>query len=128
MMQLSHAHLLRFSLIVVWLGSAFVSLLDWQGAGSGLLLRADVTSPTLIRSVIWAGSAADVGIGLLLWFCPGRATYLLALMALALLTGVATWLLPALWLEPLGPLLKNLPIAAALLLLWQWEKDTCTAI
>jgi hypothetical protein len=31
------------------------------------------------------------------------------------MTAVATFLQPALWLQPLGPLLKNLPIAA---LLW----------
>jgi hypothetical protein len=30
------------------------------------------------------------------------------------LTAIATLLLPSLWLDPLGPLTKNVPIAAAL--------------
>lgn len=34
-----------------------------------------------------------------------------------LMTFTATLLVPALWLHPLGPLTKNLPIAVALLLL-----------
>ena len=33
------------------------------------------------------------------------------------MTIVTTALLPAMWLHPLGPLLKNLPIAAALVVL-----------
>jgi hypothetical protein len=41
------------------------------------------------------------------------------------MTITATVLLPALWLHPLGPLSKNLPIAAALYLLWQSSKPRC---
>jgi hypothetical protein len=50
-----------------------------------------------------------------LWWWPGRFSAALALGGMALMTLVATALLPRLWLDPLGPLLKNLPIAA---LLW----------
>ena len=39
----------------------------------------------------------------------------LAIGATLLLTLVTTALLPTLWLDPLGPLSKNLPILAALL-------------
>jgi len=119
--------MLRYSLITVWFGTAFVSLLDWQGAGSGLLMRAGITSELLIHSLIWAGSAADLAIGLLLCFKPGRYTYLITLWMLALMTVIATCLMPTLWFDPLGPLLKNLPIAAIVLVLLQTENTPCTA-
>ncbi|HEX7689898.1 MAG TPA: DoxX-like family protein, partial [Burkholderiaceae bacterium] len=66
---------------------------------------------------LWGGVAADLGIGLWLWLRPSRAAVDAALAATAVLTIVATVLLPGLWLHPLGPLLKNLPIVAALVVL-----------
>lgn len=68
-----------------------------------------------MQLLIVGGAAADLVVGLALWWRPGRATYLAALGLLLLMTAIATGLQPALWLHPLGPLLKNLPIAA---LLW----------
>jgi len=126
-MNARHTQWLRLSLAAVWLGTAAVSLLDWQGAGSGLLVRAGLTSTLFIQSVIWAGCAADLAIGLLLCFKPGRNTYLITLAMLIVMTAIATWLMPALWLDPLGPLLKNLPIAAIVLVLLHMEKTPCTA-
>ena len=41
----------------------------------------------------------------------------LALLAMLGMTVVATWLQPALWLHPLGPLTKNVPIAVVLWIL-----------
>jgi len=121
--------MLRYSLITVWFGTAFVSLLDWHGAGSGLLLRAGITSEWLIQTLIWAGSAADFVIGLLLCFKPGRMTYVITLAMLVFMTLIATCLMPTLWLDPLGPLLKNGPIAAIVLVLlnMEMEKTPCTA-
>jgi len=122
-MNTASLHMLRYSLVTVWLVTTGVSLLDWQNAGSRLLVQSGITSEPLIQALIWGGATADLVIGLLLWFAPGRLTYLATLAALALLTGIATWLLPALWLDPLGPLLKNLPIAAIVLFLRNTEKS-----
>lgn len=55
--------------------------------------------------------------GLALWLWPGRWAYTAALTAMLGMTMLATLLLPGLWLHPLGPLLKNLLIAAVLWLL-----------
>jgi len=123
-MSTRHAQWLRLSLAAVWLGTAAVSLLDYQNAGSQLLMRGGIASEFLIHALIVGGSAVDLGLGLLLWLKPSRPTYLLALAMMALMTVVATCLLPALWLDPLGALLKNLPIAAILLALLQTEKPT----
>jgi hypothetical protein len=105
----------RASLIAVWLGTAIVSTWTADDLGRELLRRGAVPEawqPLLIGS----GVVVDAAIGLALWFAPSRTVYALALAMMGLMTLVATVIDPALWLHSLGPLLKNLPIAA---LLWQ---------
>ena len=108
--------LLRLSLIAVWLFTAFASIVELNGQSRQVLADAGIASPPwLAQGLIFGGAAADLVIGLALWLRPDRASYLAALGLMLLMTAVATFLQPALWLHPLGPLLKNLPIAA---LLW----------
>jgi len=116
-------NLLRYSLIAVWLGTALVSLLDFQHSGQRLLQEGGI-SDVYIPLLITGGAAADMAVGLILWLKPGRLAYRLALALMLLMTLIATCLLPGLWLDPLGALLKNLPIAAALIVLLQQEKAT----
>ncbi|MES2533278.1 MAG: DoxX-like family protein [Pseudomonadota bacterium] len=111
------AELLRFSLVFVWLATAIASVLGLEGQSRALLSNAGVTDPVLSRTLILGGAAVDAALGLLMWLRPRRATYLAALAMMAVMTLVATALAPALWLDPLGSLTKNLPIAAALWLL-----------
>jgi len=117
-------NLLRYSLIAVWLGTALVSLLDFQQGGQLLLKKGGVSSDAYIQLLITGGAAADMAAGLMLWLKPGRLAYALALALMLLMTLIATCLLPSLWLDPLAPLLKNLPIAAVLIVLLQQEKAT----
>lgn len=112
-------HLLRLSLAAVWLTTAVVNVFEWQGQSLALLRQAGLQDLTLMHTLIAAGSATDLALGLLLWLHPRRAVYAAALLMMLVMTVVATALLPTLWLHPLGPLLKNLPIAAALWLLWK---------
>jgi hypothetical protein len=110
------ARLLHLSLVAVWLVTAVVSIVELDGQSRRVLAEAGIASPPwLVQLLIVGGAAADLVVGLALWWRPGRASYLAALGLLLLMTVVATGLQPALWLHPLGPLLKNLPIAA---LLW----------
>ena len=95
------------SLVMVWLGTAAVSALDHLGL-SGL----DHEGARLL---------ADLCIGIALLLRPGRASYLAALALMTAMTLIGTALQPALWLHPLGPLLKNLPLAAMLWFLLQPE-------
>lgn len=108
---------LRFSLVFVWLATAGASIWELNGQSTDLLVAAGIDDPALRRGLILGGAALDALLGLLLWVRPTRAVYLAALAAMLGMTVVATVLLPALWLHPLGPLTKNLPIAAALWLL-----------
>lgn len=109
--------LLRLSLVAVWLGTAVVSLLELRGQSLDLLTRAGMQDLPLMQGLIVSGAALDAMLGLALWRWPGRRVYVAALAAMLAMTALAGLLLPSLWLHPLGPLLKNLPIAAALWLL-----------
>ncbi len=107
--------LLRLSLVTVWLVTAAVSLLELNGQSRQLLADAGVASPAwLVQGLIVGGAVADLLVGIALWRWPGRASYIAALALMVAMTLAATVLQPGLWLHPLGPLLKNLPIAAVL--------------
>ena len=108
--------LLRLSLVAVWLFTAVASLVELNGQSREVLAAAGIASPPwLVQWLIVGGAAADLLIAIALWRWPGRASYAAAFALMAVMTAVATVLQPSLWLHPLGPLLKNLPIAA---LLW----------
>ena len=108
--------LLRLSLAAVWLCTAIVSVIELNGQSRQVLADAGIASPPwLVQSLIVGGAAADLLVGIALWRWPGRTSYIAALALMAAMTLAATVLQPGLWLHPLGPLLKNLPIAA---LLW----------
>jgi hypothetical protein len=111
----------RVSLVAVWLGTAAVSLLEWQGQSLRLLQEAGVQSAALAQALTLLGAVVDAGIGLALWWRPSRASYAAALLCVLAFTVLATVLTPAQWLHPYGPLLKNLPIVA---MLWTLLRST----
>lgn len=107
----------RGSLVILWLWTALVSAGQADGASRDLL-HANPAIPTgLYPWLIWSGVAIDLILGLWMALKPSRTVYLGALSVMLLMTLVATWVDPALWLHPLGPISKNLPIAALLYLL-----------
>ena len=107
------------SLVFVWLWTAFVSLWEFHGSSQQLLAAIAAYPAWVTQGLILSGAAVDLLIGLWLWLRPGRAAYATAGWVMGLMTLLATALQPDLWLHPLGPLSKNLPIAALLFLLWQ---------
>ncbi|MDA8521765.1 DoxX-like family protein [Acidovorax sp. NCPPB 4044] len=113
---------LRASLVAVWLGTAAASLAEFHGQSRDLLVAAGLENGAWMQAIIAAGIAADLAVGIWLWWRPGRPAYAAALLLMAAMTAIATVLLPGLWLDPLGRLLKNLPIGAILLVLWRAER------
>ena len=116
-LQARELPLLRASLVFVWLATALVSLLELNGQSRELLWAAGLQSAELIDALVIGGALVDLLLGLALWLRPSRPVYLLALAMMGLMTGLASLMLPQLWLHPLGPLTKNLPMAALLWLL-----------
>ncbi len=109
--------LLRLSLIFIWISTAFVSVCGWHGQGLQLLQNSGIHDPQLASFLILGGAALDATLGLAMWLRPSRGVYLAALLAMSVMTIIATSLAPALWLDPLGPLTKNILIAAVLYIL-----------
>ena len=108
---------LRLSLVFVWLWTALVSVWELQGQSRELLFAGGITDVGVANALVLAGAALDAILGLWLLLRPTRPAYLLALATMLLMTLVATALSPYLWLHPLGPLSKNIPIAVVLWLL-----------
>lgn len=120
---MGHLNLLRLSLVVVWLATGFVSLIELRGQSADLLAAAGMTNPLWIDVLIWSGAVLDVALGLALWLIPRASVYWCALASMTAMTLVATLLSPTLWLHPLGPLLKNIPLAAMLWVLIQKDSS-----
>lgn len=124
-MNASSTALLRASLVFVWFATAIVSGVELNGQSRTLLDGLPTAwrgVPWLSTAIILTGAGADALLGLWLAFKPGRYAYWAALMVMAVMSVVATAIHPAWWLHPLGPLTKNIPIAAILWVLLQNER------
>jgi hypothetical protein len=99
-----------------WLMTGFVSLGPGFDVGMEYMRRADagaLSAPSVI-----AGGLADVAIGLgLLWRRTAKPALLAALALTLAYLVIGTLILPSLWQDPLGPMMKVWPILAFNLLL-----------
>jgi hypothetical protein len=102
------------SLVLLWWGTVAASLHDGGAAGSALLQRATGMDHGSTLALVLLGCAWDAAIGLWLLLRPGVLAYRLAAAGVVGMTALATALTPLLWLDPLGALLKNLPVMALL--------------
>ncbi|MDB5360229.1 MAG: hypothetical protein JWO51_1526 [Rhodospirillales bacterium] len=115
--------MLRASLILTWLGSGIVGL--WQPPAKliPLLQQLGLAGP-VGQSLALGFSIVDLAIALalLLRWRPGVAMMVQLCTVLGYTLGLGL-LAPGLWTDPFGPLLKNLPILAAILALGALESD-----
>jgi hypothetical protein len=113
---------LRVSVVLVWLATAAASLWEFNGQSMALLVNAGIEDRRLALMLIAAGAGVDLVIGIAMALWPSRRVYLSALVLMLAMTVIASVLDPALWLHPLGPLTKTVPIAAALWVLIRASK------
>ncbi|WP_457425346.1 DoxX-like family protein [Roseateles sp. P5_E7] len=113
--------LARASLVLLWWGTVAASLHDGGAAGIALLQQATGIAPGAALALVLLGCAWDVAIGLLLLLRPGALAYRLTAAGVIGMTLLATALVPSLWLDPFGALLKNLPVLALLALMAEKE-------
>lgn len=114
--------LLRWSLAVVWLATAAVSFGLYPVADSlDLLARTGLTGP-LALVMLYGAALLDLLLGIATLWRPGRWLWWSQLALMGFYTAMITLRLPEFWLHPYGPVLKNLPIAAALCVLLAFER------
>lgn len=97
-------------LCLFWLSTAFVSLGPGWDYGIGLMREGGVEGTGAVLTVI-AGALADLAIGLAIAYRPTSRYGLYAAITISFTYAiVGTLLVPRLWADPLGPMLKIWPI------------------
>ena len=120
--------LLRITLGLVWIISGLLSLGLFPREASYELLGRFGVAPTFRPLLLDAVTVGQLLLGALTLWPPLRARWRCRLWAAqAGLLGLSMVLvasqLPEFWLHPFGPLLKNLPMLALLLLLYLQDRD-----
>jgi len=105
---------LRYALAVFWIGSAVTGMLDMRGWGVLLVSQLSIGMGVAL-SVVGAACIVNAVVAFFVFraWRPRRLALVQVVLVIAY-TAIATLLFPSLWLEPLGPLLKNVPIVAAI--------------
>jgi hypothetical protein len=107
--------MLTLLLAALWLGSGVIGLLvPWQRSGEILSDAGMSTAMAGALGLIF--SLIDIAMAGAIVF--GRQSALIGWAQIALIAGftaILTVAMPSLWLDPFGPLLKNLPIIGAIL-------------
>lgn len=115
--------LLRLSIAAVWLTAGVVSMGVYPVEDSYLLLEQVGITGMLAPVALYGAASLDIVFGLATLFMRQRRLLWIAQATLIILyTITITIFLPEFWLHPFGPLVKNLPILAAILLLYQLEQ------
>lgn len=116
--------LLRVALALLWLWTAAVSFGLYPVQDSYALLARVGLHGALATIALYGAAALDLVLGVLTLAAPARWRRIVWLVQLLLIAGytlLITLFLPEYWLHPYGPIAKNLPIAAAIALLWALE-------
>lgn len=117
--------LLRLSLALLWIWTAIVAAFLYPAAASYELLARSGVPAAAAPLLLYGACALDLAFGLASVALPRRWRGLLWLAQAALIvfySAVIALRLPAFLFHPYGPLSKNLPILAMLLLLYHVEK------
>lgn len=118
--------LLRWSIALVWIVTGIVSLGLYPVQESYALLARTGVPAALQPLMLYGAALLDLafGIGCIALARPMRRWLWLAQLALILFyTVIISLRLPEFWLHPYGPLLKNLPMLAAIWMLYELERD-----
>jgi uncharacterized protein YbjT (DUF2867 family) len=115
--------LLRISIALVWLVTGIVSMGLYPVDESRALLARTGLTGVFADIALYGAAALDLVLGLLMLLPIDRRPVYLAQIALVLgYTVIISIALPEFWLHPYGPVLKNLPMLAALWLLYETDR------
>jgi nucleoside-diphosphate-sugar epimerase len=118
------APVLRWSLAMLWIVTGLLSFGFYPVAKSYDMLSAIGLTGPVAAMALYGGAALDLALGLLLLrgFRPALIGWF-QLVSIAAFTLLALGLPSDYWLHPFAPILKNLPIAAAIVVMMALEAD-----
>jgi hypothetical protein len=119
--------LLRASVALVWIDTGIVSLGLFPVEQSYALLERTGVPAALAPSMLAAAALLDLALGVLVFVLHGAQRRVLwrAQIGLMLFYSIVIAVrLPEFWLHPYGPMVKNLPLLAVLVLLDVLEPET----
>lgn len=115
--------LLRLSIALLWIGTAIVSFGLFPVADSYVMLAEVGVRAPFADLALFGGAAINLALGAMLLVNVRVAAVGVVMLALLVFYSLVGLALPTdYWLNPFAPILKNLPIAAALLALIAMEK------
>jgi uncharacterized protein YbjT (DUF2867 family)/uncharacterized membrane protein YphA (DoxX/SURF4 family) len=115
--------LLRLSIALVWIVTGLVSFGIYPVADSLQLLQRSGVPAALAPAALYGAATLDLLLGIgMLPHRHRRKVYWLQIGLILFYSAVIAWRLPEFLLHPYGPILKNLPILAGLVLLLRMER------
>lgn len=116
--------LMRGALAVVWIVTGIVSLGVYPVSESYALLARVGLNGVMASVALYGAAILDLGFGVGILVMQRRLWLWRAQMALIVsYTAIISLYLPEFWAHPYGPLTKNLPMLAAILVLHELETD-----
>jgi len=114
---------LRWAIAFMWIFAGVTSAFLYPVADSIGMLQQVGIAGRLAQVSLYAAAALDIllGIAVLLRYRP-VLTGVLQLGVIGVYTLMITLHLPEFWLHPFGPIVKNIPVAAAILILMATER------
>jgi uncharacterized protein YbjT (DUF2867 family) len=107
--------LLKVVLVLLWLVSGLVGFFTGPAIAEAVLAAIGLGS-AWVTPIVWITCLIDLAIAALILFDRrGNRATMIQIAVIAFYTIALTIALPQLWLDPLGSLVKNLPILAAVL-------------
>ncbi|MCL2714373.1 MAG: SDR family oxidoreductase [Alphaproteobacteria bacterium] len=114
--------LLRITLALLWLVSALVSAGLYPQADSLARLGRLGLDGSAARVTLYGACALDFALGLATLFKPGRRLWLFQFTLILVYTALVAVALPEFLIDPFAPIVKNLPILAILIVLFNGER------
>lgn len=115
--------LLRMALAILWIGSGVISLIPSHALALQWFNKMGFSSG-VAQIGLYSTAILDIGLGLLLllnWWT--KTVVLLQFSVIIIYTFIASIFFPGLWLQPFAPLLKNIPILVATLIMFAIAED-----
>jgi uncharacterized protein YbjT (DUF2867 family) len=115
--------LLRLGIAFVWISAAIVSALLYPAADSYALLAQTGIQGIFAPLALYGAAALDLALGIaVLTRYRLRETVWLQTAVIIGYTLIISWALPEYWLHPFGPLTKNVPLLAAIFIMYAMER------